>query len=141
MSSKTVVLAMKILDIHNLIINDEYLDFPDDIDIPVDVHVRRVARFSGITSSKDDDQVRRTWAEVADRISEELVANVSLLRVDSTVFQFGQLISDAGFEVEPARNALIDHAISVGVDPDSAEQLALELTENLEGSPGAVDNS
>lgn len=58
-NSKTVVLAMKILDIHNLIVNDAYLDFPDDIDIPVDVHVKRMGRFSGITSSQDEDEVRK----------------------------------------------------------------------------------
>jgi N-glycosylase/DNA lyase len=70
MSSKTVVLAMEILDIHNLMINGTYLDFPDDIDIPVDVHVKRMGRFAGITSSRDEDDIRKCWAQVADKMEE-----------------------------------------------------------------------
>ncbi len=41
---------MKIVDIHNLIVNGGYLDYPDEFYIPVDVHLKRVALFSGITS-------------------------------------------------------------------------------------------
>lgn len=135
MSNKTVVLAMKILDIHNLIVNGAYLDFPDDIDIPVDVHVKRVALFSGITSSSEAEQVRRCWAEVADRIEAELGANISLLRIDSVVFQFGQLISQAGFDPVNSRQKIIKHAVNSGLSVDVAEQLALSLTTNLEGDP------
>lgn len=140
MNSKTVVLAMKILDIHNLIVNDTYLDFPDNIDIPVDVHVKRVALFSGITSSTNAKQVRQCWAEVADQIEAELGANISLLRIDSVVFQLGQLISQAGFEPDDSRQKIIQHALISGVSANEAEQLALTLTTNLDGDPIVRDS-
>ncbi len=139
MSSKTVVLAMKILDIHNLIVNDAYLDFPDDIDIPVDIHVQRVALFSGIASSSEAELVRRCWAEVADRIEAELGTNISLLRIDSVVFQFGQLISKAGFDPDDSRQKIIEHAVSSGLSVDEVEKLALSLTTNLDGEPVVID--
>lgn len=135
MSSKTVVLAMKILDIHNLIVNGAYLHFPDDIDIPVDVHVKRVAIFSGITSLSEAEQVRQCWAEVADQIEANLGANISLLRIDSVIFQFGQLISQAGFDPSDSCQKLIEHAVSSGLSADEAEQLALTLTTDLDGVP------
>jgi hypothetical protein len=49
------------------------------------------------------------------------------------VFQFGQIVSEAGFDSEDSLQAPIDHAVNVGVSPDEAEQLALELTVELEG--------
>lgn len=115
--------------------NGAYLDFPDDIDLPVDVHVKRVALFSGITSSSEAEQVRRCWTEVADRIEAELGANISLLRIDSVVFQFGQLISQADFDPDDSRQKIIEHAVSSGLSVDEAEQLALSLTTNLNGEP------
>lgn len=131
MSDKTVVLAMKILDIHNLIINGSYLPFPDNIDIPVDEHVGRIARYSGITSSTDEEQVRECWAEVADEVEQNLDDRVSLLRIDSVVFQFGQQISGENFDPEDSRQVFYEHAVETGVSPENAKMLANELTVNL----------
>lgn len=131
MSSKTVVLAMKVLDIHNLIINGIYLGFPDYIDIPVDEHVSRIARFSGISQTDDEDQARKCWADVADQIEDNLGVRISLLRIDSVVFQFGQQISDEGFNLEKSRQRFYKYAVDTGIPEDNAERLAVELTINL----------
>ncbi|WP_135827260.1 N-glycosylase/DNA lyase [Halorussus ruber] len=131
MNQKTVVLGMKIYDIHNLIVNGEYLDFPDDIAIPCDTHVQRVAVFVGLTSTEDPDVVRARWTDVADRVSQILGEPISLLRIDSIVFQFGQIVSRESFDRGRAYDEFVSHAGHVGIEQGKAERLAEELTANL----------
>lgn len=132
MHKKTVVLSMKIYDIAYLIDTGEYLEFPRDIPIPCDLQVERVSHSSGISDADDQDAIMDAWAEVMKRASGRLRRHVSLLRIDSIVWQAGQIIGHEEPDVAAARRALVDHFEgSVGVDGPAAERLAIELTEGM----------
>lgn len=128
MKRKTIVFAMKVYDIIHLIENGTYLDFPQDIPIPCDLQVERVARTSGITNSEEEDRVMAAWAEVASKVSDELDRSISLLRIDSIVWQSGQIIGEHEPNREAARDALIEHFEEVGIGNEEAENLAEVLT-------------
>jgi N-glycosylase/DNA lyase len=128
MSKKTVVLAMKIYDIAHLIRHGEYLEFPYDIPIPCDLQVERVSQTSGITDSDETGEVMDAWAEVMRRVDERLGEPVSLLRIDSVVWQAGQIIGKEEPDQAAARTALEEHFGDVGLQSEEAEYLATELT-------------
>lgn len=131
MHRKTVVLPMKVYDIANLIQNGEYREFPFDIPIPCDLQVERVSNAAGITKSEDNEQVRRAWAEVMKRVSDQLNRHVSVLRIDSIVWQAGQIIGQHEPNQTAARNALVEYFVQVGINSRPAEQLATELTTEM----------
>jgi len=126
--AKTVVLAMKIYDIAHIVKHGEYLEFPRKIPIPCDLQVKRVSWSSGITKSDDTDQVLDVWAEVMEETSQRLGRHVSLLRIDSIVWQAGQIIGRHEPDREGSQQALIDHFGEVGIDEGGGKQLAKELT-------------
>jgi N-glycosylase/DNA lyase len=111
--------------------NETYLDFPQDISIPYDLQVERVAHTSGITDSEDEDEVMAVWAEVASQASDDLGRPISLLRIDSIVWQSGQIIGDYEPDQEAAREALIEHFEQIGLDGKQAGNLAEELTAEM----------
>jgi N-glycosylase/DNA lyase len=131
MKRKTIVFAMKVYDIIHLIENDTYLDFPQDIPIPCDLQVERVARTSGITDTDSEDEVMAAWAEVAQEVSDELGKSISLLRIDSIVWQSGQIIGNYEPSQKAARDALIEHFEEVGIETEEAETLAEALTAEM----------
>jgi N-glycosylase/DNA lyase len=122
---------MKVYDIIHLIENGTYLDFPENIPIPCDLQVERVARTSGITDSDEENEVMDAWAKVASWVSDELGKSISLLRIDSIVWQSGQVIGGHEPNQEAAREALIGHFEEVGISPDKAADLAQELTATM----------
>jgi len=71
------------------------------------------------------------WAEVASQVSGELGKSISLLRIDSIVWQSGQIIGDHEPNQHAARTALVEHFEEVGIQTDQAEQLAETLTFNM----------
>jgi N-glycosylase/DNA lyase len=128
MERKTVVLAMKIYDIAHLIRHGEYLEFPSDIPIPCDLQVERVSRTAGIVDTDDSDVVMSAWADVMDETTARLGKHVSLLRIDSIVWQAGQIIGTHEPDRTAAREALVDHFETVGLSDEVADRLAEELT-------------
>jgi len=128
---KTVVLAMKIYDIFNLIVNGQYLALPTDVPIPCDLQVKRVARASGIVEDESTESVMQAWADVISRVNENLDKPVSMLRLDSIVWQAGQIISQNDDRKEASRRELVEHFQEVGLDEEIATGLAHELTVNL----------
>lgn len=131
MKRKTIVFAMKVYDIIHLIENGTYLDFPEDIPIPCDLQVERVAHISGITDSEDENEVMAVWAEVASQVSDNLGRPISLLRIDSIVWQSGQIIGEHKSSPGTAREALIEHFEHIGLDEKQARRLAEELTAEM----------
>jgi len=129
---KTVVLSMKIYDIAHLIETGEYLEFPYDIPIPCDLQVERVSETSGITASTDTGEVMAAWAEVMERVSEKVGHPISLLRIDSIIWQAGQVIGNAGENLRESRQALDAHFQEVGLEEPNRTVLANELTASLE---------
>lgn len=53
---------------------------------------------------------------------------VSLLRIDSIVWQAGQIIGEHDSDRQAAREALVEPFESVGIDGQPARHLAQELT-------------
>jgi N-glycosylase/DNA lyase len=111
--------------------NETYLDFPQDIPIPCDLQVERVAHTSGITDSEDEDEVMAVWAEVASQVSDDLGRSISLLRIDSIVWQSGQIVGEYEPNQEAAQQALIEHFEQIGLDEQQAGNLAEELTAEM----------
>ncbi|MDS0223468.1 N-glycosylase/DNA lyase [Haloarcula sp. S1AR25-5A] len=134
MESKTVVLAMKIYDIAHLIRHDTYLEFPREIPIPCDLQVERVSTSAGITDSTDTDTVLDAWAAVMEVTSDQLGRHVSLLRIDSIIWQAGQIIGKHEPDQQAAQEALQQHFQTVGLDSEPATNLAQELTLLLESA-------
>lgn len=128
MDAQTVVLAMKIYDIAHLLTNHEYLEFPREIPLPQNRQIVRVAQSSGIVPSEHTDEVVEAWAEVIESTSDQIGEPLSLLRVDSIMFQAGQVISKHEPNREKARDALIEYFESVLLESGRADQLATELT-------------
>lgn len=115
MQAKTVVLSMKIYDIAMLLRTGSYLEFPGEITIPCDLQVERVSRTSGLTDSEDTNDVLKARAAVMEETSDRLGEHVSLLRLDSIVWQAGQVIGRHEPDGEEAREALIEHLQKVGI--------------------------
>jgi N-glycosylase/DNA lyase len=126
MEKKTVVLAVKVYDIFNLIKNGQYLDIPTDVPIPCDLQVERVAASSGIVEN-EDGPVMDAWAEVMEGVNEKLNRPVSMLRIDSIVWQSGQIISDNNDQYEPSRHALTKYFADVGLNEEESQRLSQEF--------------
>ncbi|WP_308444673.1 N-glycosylase/DNA lyase [Halomicrobium urmianum] len=126
MHKKTIVFAMKVYDILSLVETGEYASFPTDIPIPCDLQVERVAGTAGLVETDDSDVVIDAWAAVADAVNEELETPVSLLRIDSIVWQAGQIIGES--DQASARRKLVDHFKELGIEREQADSLAAELT-------------
>jgi N-glycosylase/DNA lyase len=122
---------MKVYDIIHLIENGSYLDFPSDIPIPCDLQVERVAVTSGITDSEAEAEVMSAWEAVAEQVSDNLGRTVSLLRIDSIVWQSGQIIGKHEPNREASQQALVAHLEDVGLPQNEAENLARELTAKM----------
>lgn len=133
-SKKTVVFAMKVYDIFRLVVDGEYLALPVDVPIPCDLQVKRVASAAGLVDSEDEDEVMDAWSAVMAQVNDELDRPVSMLRIDSIVWQAGQIISTHDDKREPSRRALRDHFSHVGLESEAADRLARELTDALVSS-------
>lgn len=129
---KTVIFAMKVYDIFRLVVNGEYLNLPVDVPIPCDLQVVRVASASGIVDIEEKGKVMDAWADVMRRVNRELDRPVSMLRIDSIVWQAGQIISDNNDRRDPSRRALQGYFAEVGLGVDESQRLAEEFTLALE---------
>lgn len=134
---KTVVLSMKVYDIAHLIDTGEYQEFPYDIPIPCDLQVERVSETSGIVESTETDEVMAAWVEVMEGVSGKVGHHISLLRIDSVIWQAGQVIGNAGENLKESRQALDAHFQKVGLEEPERTTLANELIASLEHHQGA----
>jgi N-glycosylase/DNA lyase len=132
MDRKTVVIGVKIYDIFNLVVNGKYLELPTDVPIPCDLQVERVAVASGLTDTEDKGSVMEAWARVMQSVNDDLEKPVSMLRIDSIVWQAGQIISRNDDQRTASRRALREHFDEVGLKEQDSERLARELTVGLD---------
>lgn len=125
--NKTVVFAMKVYDIVNLLADGSYRTFPEDVTIPVDFHVRNVTTSAGLVPGDDPDDaaVSDAWADVTTAVEDAFQRPVSVFRIDSIVWQLGQIIYEAETPEPALREFLTDE---IGVEEDVAATLATELT-------------
>jgi DNA-(apurinic or apyrimidinic site) lyase len=130
MEQKTMVFAMKAFDISHLLYYGDYVDFPWDIPIPVDFHVRHVTISAGLLDRYGDDEAfRKVWALVLRKVREKLGRNVSLLRLDSLVWQVGKMMYACNYAKTSSLKEIQRYLTQkVGVDPVLANKFADELT-------------
>ena len=134
MERKTMVFAMKAFDISHLICFGDYASFPWDIPIPVDFHIRNVTVSSGLLKRyESDDSFRKAWIYVLKELKEKTGRNISLLRIDSVVWQLGKIMYAAKYErkasIEKIRRYMIE---KIGVNTELANRFAEELTLNID---------
>lgn len=127
---------MKIYDIAHLICYDTYLEFPWDIPIPCDLQVERVSKTAGLVDSDDPAKTMAAWETVMKEVSERVGRDISLLRIDSIVWQAGQVIGTNNRSRMDARDGLLRHFEEVGIESDPATELAEELTRAMDGPTG-----
>ncbi|MCD6444847.1 N-glycosylase/DNA lyase [Candidatus Bathyarchaeota archaeon] len=133
LKQKTVVFTVKVFDLFNLVVYGEYLSLPYDIPIPVDVHVARVALSSGIVGDVKEELVRRAWAMVAEGMSKRWRIHVSLLRLDSLVWQIGKIMSRQRFERASCKDAIIRYlSRELKIPSEHARAIAEEMMYNIE---------
>ena len=126
---KTVVFSMKVFDLIHLMLKGKYLDFPEDIPIPVDFHIRNVAISSGIVDENaSDDEVRRAWMNVLREVNKCISPKINLLRIDSVVWQVGKIMYENNFDRNRVRKELVKLFVyEIGAN----EKASLNLIDNL----------
>jgi len=137
---KTIVFAMKVLDLISLLVNGSYANFPRDVPIPLDVHVARMALYSGIVKGdgseiserviqRNKEIFLRAWGDVAERVSEMLGRRISPLRIDSLVWQLSKEAQKASYRRNHAIRYIIRYLVDVAnIDGNVAKNVAQELT-------------
>jgi len=106
MEKKTMVFSMKAFDISHLICYGDYLDFPWNIPIPVDFHVKRVTISAGLLDRYGSDELfRHTWSLVLRRVREKLGRNITLVRIDSIVWQLGKIMYACKYRKDSSQKA------------------------------------
>jgi len=126
MDMKTVVMAMKVFDLVHLLYYENYANFPEDIPIPVDIHIKRMSYISGIVEDEEisNNIIRFAWGKVCKRVSNTLDKTITSFRIDSSVWQIGKLASQSNWRLETVLDYL-NHEIQI--NKDKAEKLAKEF--------------
>ncbi|MCD6232659.1 N-glycosylase/DNA lyase [Candidatus Aerophobetes bacterium] len=126
MEMKTIVMAMKVFDLVHLIYYDDYARFPEDIPIPVDIHVKRISYISGLIENEKvkDDVVRNVWGKICKKVSTILNKTVTSFRIDSSIWQIGKLASQSDWKLKPIVNYLTQE---IGITRDKADKFSKEL--------------
>jgi len=134
MEKKTMVFAMKAFDISHLICFGDYAKFPWNIPIPVDFHVKQVTISSGLLESYGDDQAfRKAWMLVLKSVKEKLGGNISLLRLDSSVWQIGRIMYKSRYNKNLSIKRIQHYMVEkIGVNIDLAVRFAVEMTRFIE---------
>jgi hypothetical protein len=71
------------------------------------------------------------WAEVASQVSDDLGRTISLLRIDSIVWQSGQIIGEHEPNQQASHRELVEHFEKVGIDTKRAGNLARAFTAEM----------
>ncbi|MEM0253232.1 MAG: N-glycosylase/DNA lyase [Candidatus Bathyarchaeia archaeon] len=130
MNKKTIVFSMKAFDIANLICYGDYLPFPQNIPIPVDFHVKHVTISSGLLNQYYDDELfRNVWSLVLNKVKYNLDRNITLLRLDSIVWQIGKLLYKCGYKRELSQKSVEEYLTrKICIEKNLAKEIATELT-------------
>lgn len=139
---KTVVFAMKVLDLISAIVTGEYAEFPKNIPLPVDFHIARMTAYSGIidadpeTLSKDPDRYRKpiinAWTEVVQKISNKLGKHVSTLRLDSLLWQLDRIAMKHNYRKQWSLKPMVAYLTEkAGISENAALTIVKELTARM----------
>ena len=130
MNKKTIVFSMKAFDIANLICYGDYLPLPQDIPIPLDFHVKHVTISAGLLNHYGvDEHFRHVWSLVLNKVKNNLGRNISLLRLDSLVWQIGKILYKCRYEKERSQKNIEEYLTrKINTEKTLAKEIATELT-------------
>lgn len=133
--AKTVVMAMKLVDLLELAGSGNYLDFGTDIPLPIDLRIARISLTSGLIASAAGgsiDQLMGRAGEIASEHRQVLIeawravaraaGDLQLLRLDSLAWQLAEAAGRSEWE-----SNVTDRLIAAGSSADAARRLAAEL--------------
>ena len=143
MDRKTIVFSMKVLDIVSLIVKGEYANFPIRVPIPLNYHVTAMAIASGIVKTEEisyewnkveklqnqyHDKFLRAWEYTTEKASKILEKDLSLLRLDSLVWQLSKTAKKHNFQKWKCQQIFEQYLTEAKANPQAAKQAAVELT-------------
>ena len=147
MDYKTIAFAMKVLDLISLISNGHYAEFPIDPPIPVDDHVARMSIYSGIihvekllktpeevkeaASKISKNLIIRAWGTIAEKTSAKIGKSISVLRVDSLVWQLSKVASTVKYRKNAAVKAIQLYLVEIGINAEAALKIAEEMSYSM----------
>jgi N-glycosylase/DNA lyase len=142
--TKTVVMAMKTIDLLRLARDGTYEDFGSDIPLPVDLRIARLSLTSGLIGSQNYfkvDDLLSTAGDIASIHRDVLVQawravavdaqGLSLLRIDSLAWQVAGAFSDGATSAQQASAEMMLLLESAGCPSDVAASVASEFTKAL----------
>ncbi|MEM1726695.1 MAG: hypothetical protein QXH85_06215, partial [Candidatus Bathyarchaeia archaeon] len=101
-----------------------------NIPIPVDFHVKHVTISSGLLNQYYDDELfRNVWSLVLNKVKYNLDRNITLLRLDSIVWQIGKLLYKCGYKRELSQKSVEEYLTrKICIEKNLAKEIATELT-------------
>lgn len=133
LEQKTIVFSMKVFDLVYLIYFGRYANFPEDIPIPVDFHIKNVGISLGIiTRYASEEEVREAWSIFSKKLSNRLNRKISLLRLDSLAWQVGKILYSCNYSRKLSEIEITKYFINVGIPKITSEKLAKEFVRYVE---------
>lgn len=133
--AKTVVMAMKLIDLLKLARTGHYLDFGPEVPLPVDLRIAKISLTSGLVASGQPTSLNVLMGRAGDiasvqrhvlinawRAVAKAAGGLQLLRIDSLAWQLAESVSSSEWE-----SAIARRLIEAGSPPDAARRLAAEL--------------
>ena len=146
MDRKTIAFSMKVLDIVSLITRGKYADFPVRVPIPLNYHTAAMAIASGIIEIEEVnyewrkveklrdrhyDTFLRAWEYTAEKASKIMEKDLSLLRLDSLIWQLSKIAKKHNYQKQPCKHAFQQYLTKVKASHQTAHKIANELTYNM----------
>jgi N-glycosylase/DNA lyase len=133
--AKTVVMAMKLIDLLELARTGRYLDFGPEVPLPIDLRIVRISLTSGLIASGQQASLNALMGRAGDiasvqrqllidawRAVAKAAGGLQLLRIDSLAWQIAESVGSSEWE-----STTTWRLIEAGSSPDAARRLAAEL--------------
>jgi N-glycosylase/DNA lyase len=133
--AKTVVMAMKLVDLLALAGSGNYLDFGAEIPLPIDLRIARISLTSGLIAPAAGGSINHLMGRAGEIASEHrqvlidawravarAAGNLQVLRLDSLAWQLAEAAGTHQWQSD-----VTDRLIRAGSSADAARTLAAEL--------------
>jgi N-glycosylase/DNA lyase len=133
--AKTVVMAMKLVDLLELAGSGNYLDFGTEIPLPIDLRIARISLTSGLIAPAAGGSINQLMGRAGEIASEhrqvlieawravaKAAGDLRLMRLDSLAWQLAEAAGTPDWESDVTKRL-----IGAGSSADAARRLAAEL--------------
>ena len=133
--AKTVVMAMKLVDLLELAGSGNYLDFGTEIPLPIDLRIARISLTSGLIAPTAGGSINQLMGRAGDIAADHrkilieawsavatAAGDLQLLRLDSLAWQLAEAAGTPDWESD-----VTTRLIAAGSSADVARRLAAEL--------------